>query len=562
MTRLTQVIAAALLLSCTESGFAAPMARDADTIFINGTILTLDAEGHVAEAVAVKEDRIVAVGTSDEIRSLAGPGATIRNLRRRVMVPGFYAPHDHFPGNGTLALFKVNLNSPPMGPIRDMKDLIRALKRKARETPEGTWVVGSRYDDTLMKEGRHPTRHDLDKVSTKHPIWIGHTSGHLGVANSLALKKAGITRDTKQPTGAVIQKDPETGEPNGIFEECSWLVSRKIPARTLEQNLQAMEWAVKEYLRQGVTTNVIAGGGKESVTRLKAAFDRGILRLRVISMTYPRWAESARNVVKGVDPSRLKVGAIKIVQDGATQGFTSYLTKPYHTPFKGDPSYRGYPRRSREALTKMVKQLHRAGYQIAIHGNGDAAIDDILHAFAEAQKDFPRSDARHRIEHCQLVRQDQLDTNKKLDITPSFFAGHVYYWGDRHLRLFTGPERGAGIVPFKSALARGIRFTLHDDTPVTSVRPIQLVWVAVNRLTRSGTVLGAGERITPEQALRAVTIDAAWQCFEEKTKGSIEKGKLADLVILDRNPLTIEPVRIRDIRVLETIVGGKTAYLK
>ena len=208
----------------------------------------------------------------------------------------------------------------------------------------------------------------------------------------------------------------------------------------------------------------------------------------------------------------------------------------------------------------MVKELHEAGYQIAIHGNGDAAIDDILYAFGEAQKNFPREDARHRIEHCQMVREDQLDAIQRLGISPSFFVGHVYYWGDRHRDIFMGPERAARISPLQSAIDREIRFTVHDDTPVTPVNPIQLIWVSVNRLTKSNQALGAAQRITPLQALRSITIDAAWQNFEEKIKGSIEPGKLADLVILDQNPLTVAPSGIRNIQVLATVVGGETVF--
>ena len=258
----------------------------------------------------------------------------------------------------------------------------------------------------------------------------------------------------------------------------------------------------------------------------------------------------------------LKVGAIKIVQDGSNQGYTGYFTDPYHTPFNGDADYRGYPRRSRDDLTTMVKSLHREGYQIAIHANGDAAIDAVIHAFREAQETHPRPDARHRIEHCQMVRPDQLDAIAELGLSPSFFVGHVFYWGDRHRDIFMGPDRAAGISALNSAADRGIRFTVHDDTPVTPVNPLQLVWVSVNRFTRSGEILGPDERVSPLQALRAITIDAAWQNFEEASKGSIEQGKLADLVILSANPLTVAPDAIVDIQVLETIVGGRSVFVR
>jgi len=520
----------------------------------------MDPDDNIAEAIAIKDGKIVAAASNQEILRLVGKDTKIIDLLGKVVLPGFYAAHDHLPGAGTAALFKVDLNSPPIGKIRNMTELVAALKARAGNTPKGQWVVGRGYDDTLLAEKRHPTRVDLDKVSTEHPIWIQHTSGHLGVANSLALKRAKITKDTPDPTGGVICRDAKTGEPTGVFEECGSKVSRLIPALTKEQIDEAVGWCSKHYVSKGVTTTVIASGNKGKIGDLKRALEKGLLDLRVVSMTSVRDAESSRRLLADVDPNRLKVAAVKMFQDGSNQGYTGYFSKPYYTPYKGNPNYRGYPRRSREALVEMVKKAHRAGYQIAIHGNGDAAIDDIIYAFEQAQKEYPRPDTRHRSEHCQMVREDQLDKMKALGITPSFFAGHVYYWGDRHRDIFMGPERAARISPLKSSVARRIRFTVHDDTPVTPVDPLQLVWVAVNRLTKSNKVLGPQQRISVKEALRAITIDAAWQNFEEELKGSIEAGKLADFVILAENPLAVKAVNIKDIEALETIVGGRTVY--
>ena len=533
-------------------------------IWFNGTIITMEGD-EVAEAVAIFGDEVVAVGTSSALQTMAGPETEVVDLAGRTMTPGFYAPHDHFPGSGRIAVTQVDLNSPPIGAIETMDDLVEALRVRAVELPDGAWVSGRGYDDTLLAERRHPTRIDLDRVSTRHPIYIGHTSGHLGVANSLALELAGITRETPDPSGGVIRRDPETGEPNGVFEESGGLVSRLVPPPTAQQIMEGYRVAVEDYIEDGVTTAVIAGGGRRALEGLQRARAAGILSLRVITMMsrgspgQPSAAESG-GIVSGFGDSYLKLGAIKIVQDGSNQGYTGYFTEPYHTPFNGDAEYRGYPRRSREDLTTMVRELHEDGYQIAIHANGDAAIDDVIHAFREAQRAFPREDARHRIEHCQMVRADQLDAIAELGLSPSFFVGHVYYWGDRHRDIFMGPERAAGISALHSAIARGIRFTVHDDTPVTPVDPLQLVWVSVNRKTRSNQVLGPAERISPYQALRAITIDAAWQNFEEEYKGSIAPGKLADFVILDANPLEVEPTSIRDIQVMETIVGGVSVY--
>ncbi len=556
----------ALIFATTvATGCLAPSGGIApDTIWLNGTIVTMEGD-QTAQAVAVLDDNIVAVGTDAEVGPLAGPQTRVVDLQGRTMTPGFYAAHDHFPGSGRVAVTQVDLNSPPIGAIENMDELVAALGDRARDLPEGQWISGRGYDDTLLAEQRHPTRTDLDRASTTHPIYISHTSGHLGVANSLALELAGITRNTPNPEGGVVRKDPDTGEPDGVFEESGGMVSRLVPPPTPDQTMESYRVAVQDYVEDGVTTAVIAGGGRGTLAGLQRARDAGILTFRIITMMsrgspgQPTAAETG-GIISGFGDTHLKVGAIKIIQDGSNQGYTGYFTEPYHTPFKGDPDYRGYPRRSRDDLVTMVKELHEAGYQIAIHANGDAAIDDVLYAFREAQREFPRRDARHRIEHCQMVRRDQLDAIAELNLSPSFFVGHVYYWGDRHRDIFMGPDRAAGISALRSSIDRGIRFTVHDDTPVTPVNPLQLVWVGVNRLTKSNQVLGPDERITPLEALRTVTIDAAWQNFEEDIKGSIAPGKLADFVVLSDNPLTVNPTEIRDITVLETIVGGKTVY--
>ena len=450
-----------------------------DTVYLNAIVVTMDAAATEAQAVAVDDGKIVAVGDNATIEAMAGPETKRVDLDGAVLLPGFYAAHDHFPGSD-------------------------------------------------------------------HPIFITHISGHLGVANSLALEMVGITRDTPEPPGGVIRKDPETGEPNGVFEESSSLVTRLAPSLNAKDRLETIRWSVEDYVEEGVTTTVIAGGSKSSFLDLQYARRDGLLSLRVVMMGRKGSLEhlspgEAGGFVSGFGDERLKLGAVKLVQDGSIQGYTGYLVEPYHAAFMGDAGYRGYPRRDREELVEMVKLLHRAGYQIAIHGNGDAAIDDILYAYREAQKDFPREDARHRIEHCQMAREDQLDEMKELGISPSFFVGHAYYWGDRHRDIFMGPERAARLSPLKSAVDRGIRFPVHDDTPVTPVKPLQLVWDAVNRITTSGKVLGPEQRITPREALRAVTIDAAWQNHEERSKGSIEVGKLADFVVLEENPLSVAP---------------------
>jgi len=550
------------ILSWPALGWA-QASPSADKVFLNATVITMVRESDTAQAVAVREGKIIAVGSNSQIRALIEPGTKATDLDGKTLLPGFYAAHDHFPSAGRVALYDVDLNSPPIGTMRTMDDIVAALRNKAARTPPGKWVVGRGYDDTLINEQRHPTRDDLDRASAEHPIWIIHTSGHLGVANSLALKLAEITKDTPQPDGGRIRLDPKTAEPNGVIEERTSLVGRLTPALNQEQRLEAIRLCDHEYLAKGVTTTCIAGGAGGVVPDLAEAKKRGWLHLRAKAMFAGATGKPTPldQVAKLTPfPEFVRASGVKFLHDGSLQGFTGFLTAPYATQPEGKTGYVGYPSRSREKLVELIRPYHRAGYQIAIHANGDAAIDDVLAAFAEIQKEFPREDARHRIEHCQTPREDQLDRMKELGITPSFFVGHVYYWGDRHRDIFLGTDRAKRISPLASALARGIRFTIHNDTPVTPVDPLLLVWCSVNRQTRDGKLLGDDQRISPFAALRAVTSDAAWQNFEEASKGTIEVGKLADFVVLAENPLQVDSAHIKDIPILETIVAGESVF--
>ena len=537
-----------------------------DRVFYDGNILTMAEDDSTAEAVAVLQGKVVAVGANQDVKGLAGDATEIVNLAGRTMLPGFYDTHGHFPAAGLAAVSATNCNCPPMGPVETIEDIVTDLRKRAADTPAGEWVSGRGYDDTLLAEGRHPTRQDLDRVSIEHPICIVHTSGHFSAANSLALELAGLNSDSTNPVGGVIRKDLSTGEPDGVLEETAMRPGRNlIPGLTEEEWSDGLRIVVDEYLQVGVTTAVIAGCDRTAIRRLSQAIDQGALPIRVVCMTgkgnpeQPSILEQS-GLRSGFGSDALRLGAVKMFQDGSIQGYTGYLSQPYHTPFAGDADYRGYPMRDREDLLTMVDEAHRAGKQIAIHGNGDAAIDDILFAFEEAQRKTPRSDCRHRIEHCQTAREHQLDKIVALGVTPSFFVQHTFFWGDRHEAIFLGPERAHRISPLKSASDRGIRYTIHNDSPVTPTNPLFCVWSAVNRLSRSGKCMGEAQRVDVHQALRSITIDAAWQNFEEEEKGSIEVGKLADFVVLGADPLEVDPLEIKDIPVLETITSGETIY--
>jgi predicted amidohydrolase YtcJ len=530
-------------------------------LYVGGPILTMDDDDRVVTALATEGARIAAVGDESELRGWAEErGAKVVDLQGRALLPGFIDAHGHFPGTGLEAVF-VDLQSPPIGDVATLDDLIARLAARAAETDEGEWVIGFGYDDTLLAERRHPTREDLDRISTAHPVGVSHTSGHLAVVNSAALARIGFGPDTPDPEGGVIRRGAD-GNPDGVLEETAMEPFTAELTPGLRDGLAILRYAAQEYPRRGVTT---AQSGLSNVRLLQ--FLDWMAWLGQIPVRLVMWPDrrAGQAILDGEfeisdwDPLRVRTGAVKLVADGSIQGYTGYLSQPYYVPPGDDPSYRGYPRIPREELLTLVGRFHGAGMQLAVHGNGDAAIDDILDAFEKAQREHPREDARHIVIHAQMTRVDQLDRMKELGVIPSFFSLHTFYWGDRHREIFMGPERAARMSPAASALARGVRFTIHCDSPVVPMEPLRLVWSAVNRKTRSGFVVGPSERISVMQALRAVTIDAAFQHFEEADKGSLEPGKLADLVVLSKNPLEV-PGQIDQIEVLETLIGGRSVY--
>jgi hypothetical protein len=537
-----------------------------DVAYINGTIITMNANDSIEQAVLVRAGTIKAVGSTAHIMALSGGDTTTIDLHEKVMLPGFIDPHSHFPMSGMQALYRINLNSPPIGTVNNLNDVIGRLKARAATTPKGEWVVGLGYDDTLLSEKKHPTNIELDRATTEHPVLIRHISGHVGVLNSYALKMLSIDKHTPQPSGGQIGKDGLTGEPNGFLAEEPLIDLFYSPHFRLsfDQTLCSIEYAAREYASVGVTT-VQMGCLRDGdlLNALIKGLQSGKQRNRLVVWATPSFIDqvtSGRIKVEGLEESTITLRTAKLFADGSIQAYTGYLSRPYHIPPSNEtPDYRGVPMMSRNELAARVKDAHRKGLQIAIHCNGDAAIDDALFAFENAQVDFPRGDPRHVVVHSQMARNDQLDRMKALGVIPSFFSLHTYYWGDRHTDIFMGPDRAARMSPAKAALDRGMRFTIHTDTPVVPINPLLLVWAAVNRISTGGRVIGPDQRITPLQALRAITINAAWQAFQDDSLGSIECGKHADFVVLSDNPLTA-PTAIRDIRVLETIVAGETIF--
>ncbi|MBV1915642.1 MAG: amidohydrolase [Pseudomonadales bacterium] len=540
-----------------------PPQPPAHQVFINGNVLTMDGSNRIVEAVSVIGELIEATGSTEEIKKLITDETLVTDLQGRTLMPGFIDAHGHFPGSA-LTVVNADLNSPPIGNKKNMADVMAALRAQAEKTPEGEWVVALGYDDTLLAEKRHPTRAELDQVSDKHPIVAMHISGHMSVSNSMALAAINIDADTPNPEGGVIGRREGSNEPNGLLQETAQQeLMGYVFDVGLAKSYQIIKIAAAEYASVGVTT-AQSGGVSPALAKGIALFIKlGIIPMRVV--LFPMETEYDTSLLNGeYDPAtysneRLTMGPIKLVADGSIQGYTGYLSRPYHVPYKGDETYNGYPSIDKETLIRKVTALHKAGYQLAIHANGDQSVEDVLDAFEIAQKAHPVDDPRLILIHSQMARKDQIERMKGLGVTPSFFSAHTWYWGDRHRDIFMGPERAADMSPAKWAQDNELRYSTHMDTPVTPMLPLQAVWSTVHRITVGGQVLGEDQRVGAMQALRAVTIDAAWQVFQENNRGSLEPGKYADMVILSGSPLE-NPMAMRDLKVEKTFVGGVTIY--
>lgn len=554
------IVVASLYISTLVSAPVAPSHQ----VFIGGEVLTMDPDSKIAEAVSVRDGVIDQVGSTVEILALVTEDTDVVDLSGRTLVPGFVDAHGHFPGSGQTA-FTVDLNSPPIGDTESIPELLDKL-RAFGEKRTDAWLIGSNYDDTLLAEKRHPTRNDLDLVSATRPIAVVHVSGHLMVVNSAALAELHIDETTPDPEGGHIVRDLSSADqrrPNGILEETATHHARD---KTLDLSVsdawQMTKLATAEYLQYGVTT-ASAGGMPTAIASLLGPMSNyNQMPLRVA--LFPFFDEVGAGLLAGeitlddFASGRVRVPRVKIIADGSIQGFTGYLSQPYHRSHKGDADYRGYPAVPRDALFEQVAGLYRQRIQVAIHGNGDASIEDALDAIEAAAAKYPWPEARPLIIHAQMTRKDQIARMAALGVTPSFFSAHTFFWGDRHAGIFMGPERAANMSPAKWAQEAGVRFSSHMDTPVTPMRPLQAVWSPVERKTKTGVVLGPDQRIDRMTALRAVTIDAAWQVFMDDQVGSIEPGKLADLVVLSGSPLTAPD--LRDLLVDMTVIEGVTHF--
>ncbi|WP_368383921.1 amidohydrolase [[Clostridium] symbiosum] len=538
----------------------------AKTLYYNGTIITMSgSEPESAEAVLTENDKILAVGSLEAVQAAAESGKhqdtpILKDLKGAVMLPAFIDSHSHITAVARVLSFAM------LQEAESFDGIIGILNRfkEERKLEPGDWIIGTGYDHNNLKEGRHPDRFILDAAFPENPVMVTHASGHMGVANSLALEKMGITADTKDPSGGRIGRagGKNTGEPDGYLEETAFTgASSVIPEPGTEQLGRQLQAAEQLYLKHGITTIQDGRTGKEEWKLLKYAAEQGLLHADVVAYAALNDAHELTEenpAYTGAYCNHLRIGGYKIFLDGSPQGRTAWVSRPY----EGEPEgYCGYPIFKDKEVQSYFETAFREGRQLLVHCNGDAAAQQMIGACRMAADTTGQDPAKTRpvMIHAQLVRPDQLKEMERLSITASFFTAHTWYWGDVHLKNF-GEARALKISPARTAIDDGVNVTFHQDSPVIQPDMLETVWCAVNRISSGGHPMGLLERVTPYEALKAVTSNAAYQYGEENEKGTIEPGKTADFVILSSSPMTVLPEEIKKIRVLETIKGGKVLY--
>ena len=520
------------------------------TVYLGGDIITM-AEGPRPEALWVQDGLVRALGSREAVLAQAGPARRF-DLGGGAVLPAFIDAHSH------IVAYAQTMGLVSLAGASSFKEILQRLQTFLRERrPEpGAWLVGFGYDHNFLAEGRHPDLALLDRAGEGHPVLLSHASGHMGVMNTVALRESGVAPDTPDPAGGRIGRD-DAGGLTGYLEETAFTaLSAKVPPPTPEQLQAQMNLAQDAYLRRGIVTV------QDGLTRpgdwalLRAMAERGLLRTDVVAYpdlaTCPNLLPENRAWLRYRD--RLRLGGYKLILDGSPQGRTAWLTQPY---LGGEAGYCGYPTHPDEAVNAFVERAYREGRQILVHCNGDAAADQFI-AACERARSLGLECVRPVMIHAQLLRRDQLPRLAAAGIIASFFVAHTYFWGDIHVQNLG--SRAEAISPVRSAIAAGVRYTFHQDTPVLEPDMLTTLWCAVNRLRRSGAPLGPGERITPAQALAGITCNAAYQYGEERHKGALREGMRGDLVVLDRSPLRVDPLALRDIRVLQTVRAGDVLF--
>lgn len=529
-------------------------------LYFGGDIVTMENENDLVEAVLIENGLIKEVYNTTEFQMFMNDSTVEKiNLDGKTLMPGFIDPHGH------IAMMGAFSEMADLTKCESFDDIVATLKQHiiTKGLDKDDKVVGFGYEKDFMREERHPTKEILDKVSTENPIFAFHAGAHTGCTNDEGLRLFGIDENTPDQDGGFIGRVEGTNEPNGYLEEGNWLPQafQLLFNFSSDKQLELGKIGQEVYVKNGITTAQEGKTSSEDFKLLKMLGDSGDLKIDVVA--YPSvidnpedmWSDS--KYIKKYH-NRLKIGGYKFFLDGSPQARTAWMTEPY----EGEESYRAYPWYEEEQVKECILKAVNDNVQLLTHSNGDAAADQLIRNYEAAlgASDNPnKHNLRPVMIHCQTVRNDQLDKMVELSMIPSIFVAHTYYWGDTHLKNF-GNKRGRRISPAKSAFDRGLMVNFHQDAPVILPDMLETIWCAVNRITRKGINIGPEESVSVYDALKAVTINGAYSYFEEEQKGSIKEGKLADLVILDGNPLKVNKMNIKDIQVVETIKEGETIY--
>ncbi|MEC3906078.1 amidohydrolase [Tamlana sp. 2201CG12-4] len=555
------------------------------SMYYGGDILTMEKmEPTYVESVVTKDGKIAFTGSQAEAEKLFKNAKKI-NLEGKTLIPGFIDSHSHF-SQTAIKLSLVNLDPSPAGNVNSIEDIKNALAKELADNPEkykdeSSWLLGWGFDNAMLAEERFPTRKDLDEISTEYPISLIHFSSHMMAMNSLGLERAGyLDKGYVVPEGGVMQRFEDSNEYSGVIEEQAMLAAMNtigedisgVPGKYVsiplpDEDMKKMLLQAQDlYIKNGFTTVTDMATTDDVYRQISDLAESNRLKVDV-GMAYYSLLTTPENVKKLYAPdykNHYRVIGGKLNLDGGTPGRTAYLRQPYHTPTHGQPAdYRGYSSiTDQKDMNDLVGSYYELEVPFFIHALGDAAVDQCIDAVKYSEEHFNYDNSRTQIIHAQQVQPDQFESLKDLDVTFTFQITHNFYFADFHNEYILGPERTARLNPAKDALNSDFSVTIHHDSPVHPVDQISLMWIATNRASRSGKVYGEDQRLTAYEALYASTMAGAYQFKEENIKGSLEAGKLADLVILDKNPLKTDIQAIKDIQVLETIKEGESVYKK